>query len=83
MTAMSRPTFEIYIDDDRYAVPTLHLVTADDEAAAREVVDRLVRENAHHLGAELCLEGRLILGVGSFARGRRLGAGDSAASAAA
>ena len=63
----TRPIFEIYVDDDRYGVPTLHLVPADDEAEAREIVDRLLSENAHHLGAELYLEGRLLAGLGSFA----------------
>jgi hypothetical protein len=66
MSAMPRPIFEIYVDDDRYAVPTLHLVPADDEATAREIVSRLLEENAHHRGAELCFEGQLILGVGTF-----------------
>jgi hypothetical protein len=72
MSATTRPMFEIYVDDDRYAVPTLHLVSANDESAARHVVDLLLSENPHHLGAELYFEGRLICGVGSFALTPRL-----------
>jgi hypothetical protein len=68
MSARLQPIFEIYVDDDRYAVPTLHLMPADDVANAREIVSRLLSENIHHRGAELCFEGRLIVGIGSFAR---------------
>ena len=61
-------TFEIFIDDDRYAVPTLYLVPAADEARAVAIAERLVAESRHHLGAELCLDGQRIGGVGSFAQ---------------
>ncbi len=61
-----RPIFEIYVDDDRYAVPTLHLIPADDEADALQVVERLLNENRHYRGAELCFEGRLLAAQGSF-----------------
>ena len=59
--------FEIFVDDNRYAVPTLHLVAAADDAAAREVADRLLAENSHHLGAEVCVDGKVLFRVGSFA----------------
>ena len=65
---MPPETFEIFVDDDRYAVPTLHLVTAEDEAGAVAIAEGMVAESPHHLGAELCLDGRRIAGVGSFAR---------------
>lgn len=61
------PTFEIYVDDDRYAVPTLHLIAAEDEARAREIADRLLNENAHHLGAEVCFEDQVLFRSGSYA----------------
>jgi hypothetical protein len=64
---MPPETFEIYVDDDRYAVPTLHLVVAYDESMATTIAERLVAESPHHLGAELCLEGRRVAGLGSFA----------------
>ncbi|HEY3949861.1 hypothetical protein [Phenylobacterium sp.] len=61
------PIFEIYVNDDRYAVPTLHLVAAEDEAGAREIMDRLLRESAHHVGAELCLDDRVLFRAGAYA----------------
>jgi hypothetical protein len=65
--AMPPPMFEIFVDDDRYAVPTLHFVTAEDDLAAEVIARRMLAENAHHLGAEVCRDGNRILGVGSFA----------------
>lgn len=70
MSAQSPDTFEIYVDDERYSVPTLHLITAATEAHAREVAERLLRESAHHLGAELRLAGERLAGLGSFATRR-------------
>lgn len=64
---MPPETFEIYVDDDRYAVPTLHLITAADEPGAFAVAERMVAESPHHLGAEICLEGQRLAGLGSFA----------------
>lgn len=60
-------TYEIYTDDDRYSVPTLHLVVAADEARALNVARRLIADSPHHLGAEVCLRGRRVAGFGSFA----------------
>ncbi len=59
--------FEIYIDDARYRVPTLHLITDETEVRAREIADRLWRESEHHNGVELRCEGELIYAVGSCA----------------
>jgi hypothetical protein len=67
--------FEIYLDDSRYAVPTLYLVPADDEATARQIAARMLEESSHHLGAELCYDGQLLAALGTFAirprRGQR------------
>ena len=71
MAPSLRPIFEIYVHDDRYAVPTLHLVPAQDAAAARAILDRLLQENAHHLGGEVCLEGRILMGMGTLAQSLR------------
>ena len=59
-------TFELYIDDSRYTVPTLYLIAAD-EAGAVEAARRMVLDSPHHLGAELCLDGRRLIGFGTFA----------------
>jgi hypothetical protein len=61
------PTYELYLDDDRYAVPTLHLIPAKDDHAALVVARRVLAENAHHLGIEICLDGQRVTGLGTFA----------------
>ena len=59
-------TFELYVDDSRYTVPTLYLIAAD-EAGAVEAARRMVIDSPYHLGAELCLDGRRLIGFGTFA----------------
>lgn len=58
MPSWSGHCYELYLDDDRYAVPTLHLIVTDDPASARRTAERLLCENSHHLGAELWGDGR-------------------------
>jgi hypothetical protein len=70
MAGSTALTYELYVDDARYAVPTLHFITAMTEAHAREVAERILRESNHHLGAEVRLEGQRLLGLGSFATRR-------------
>jgi hypothetical protein len=60
-------TFEVYVDDDRYAVPSLYLVTARGEARGRAMAEALWRESDHHRGVELRLHGERLYGVGSMA----------------
>lgn len=67
MSVQLRPTFEIYLDDSRYTVPTLYLVPADDADAARRIVEQMMEESVHHLGAELCFDGQLLAAMGTFA----------------
>jgi hypothetical protein len=67
---MAQLTFEIYLDDARYAVPTLKLIAAPDSDAALRIAELLVAESHHHLGAEVCQGGQRIAGLGSFADGR-------------
>lgn len=59
-------TFEVFIEDSRYSVPTLYLIAAD-EAGAIEATRRMVSDSPHHLGAELRLDGRRLIGFGSMA----------------
>ena len=49
-----RRTFEFYIDDDRYSVPTLQIVTADDDDDARKLAEGLLRNGPHYLSIEVC-----------------------------
>jgi hypothetical protein len=68
LQAMNGPfpqTYELYLDDDRYAVPTLHLIPARDEARAVEIASRLLAESPHHRGAELCQGGERIAVLGA------------------
>lgn len=61
-----RHMFEVYVDDSRYSVPTLYLIAAD-EAGAIEAARRMVSDSHHHVGAELRLDGRRLIGFGSLA----------------
>lgn len=67
MSWLANETFEIFVDDDRYAVPTLHLVPVEGEAVALKIARRLLAESPHHLGVELCQDGRRLVGLGSLA----------------
>ncbi|HEX3700729.1 MAG TPA: hypothetical protein VHV27_08660 [Phenylobacterium sp.] len=53
-------TFEAFVHDDRYTVPTLHLLSAKDDVEARTIADALLRASPHHLGVELCRNGEQI-----------------------
>lgn len=64
-------TFEAFVHDDRYTVPTLHLVSAADEASARSLADELLRASPHHLGVELCHNGEQLAAIGVCAVRRR------------
>ena len=64
MNASEISTFEAFVHDDRYTVPTLHLVSAADEAGARAVADNLLRASPHHMGVELCRNGEQLLALG-------------------
>lgn len=57
-------TYEIFVHDDRYSVPTLHLVTMADVAEARLAADALLRASPRHLGVELCRGGVQIMALG-------------------
>jgi hypothetical protein len=65
--------FQVFITDDRYSVPTLHIVQAASAEAALELARRLVAENLHHLGAEVCDEGIVISSIGVVRTSRKPG----------
>ena len=58
-------TFELYVDDDRYSVPTLHLVTARDAQTAVALAEARLADSAHHRGVELWQSGRRLLALGA------------------
>ena len=59
--------FELYVDDDRYRVPTLRFLRAMNEAQARHIAAQLFRESPHHLGVEVRLRDRRVDALGTFA----------------
>ena len=59
--------YEVFVDDDRYKVPSLYLITAGSEARARAIADELWRTSLHHRGVELRRAGERLLGMGSLA----------------
>jgi hypothetical protein len=61
------PDFEVFIDDDRYSVPSLYLITANSEARARAKAEELLRASDHHQGIELRQDGERIFALGSVA----------------
>lgn len=58
-------TFELYVDDDRYSVPTLHLITAWDSEDAVAVAEARLADSPHHRGVELWQSGRRLLALGA------------------
>jgi hypothetical protein len=64
---LEMPDFEIFIDDDRYSVPSFYLITANSEARARARAEEFLRASDHHHGVELRRDGERIFALGSFA----------------
>jgi hypothetical protein len=58
--------FQVYLDDERYAVPTLHLVSAASLARAIELAEALWREGPHHRGVELRSGDTVLYAAGSM-----------------
>ena len=52
-------TYTLYIEDDRYSVPTLLFVSASDDASARRIA-REKLSDPHHLAVELREDERVI-----------------------
>ena len=66
-------TFELFLHDDRYSVPTLHLVTCVDLAAARAAAEAMLEAGVHHRGVEVCRGGEQLLTLGACAERRPTG----------
>jgi hypothetical protein len=59
--------FEIYVDDTRYEVPSLYLVSASNELRARAIASGMLHGCDHHRGVELRRDGEAVFALGSFA----------------
>jgi len=70
------PDFEVYIDDDRYSVPSLYLITAPSDARARAMAEELLVSSDYHRGVELRRNGEHIFGLGSFGLSPQPGSDD-------
>ena len=62
--------FELFIDDDRYSVPSLYLISVVDMDRALQHAERLLDESHHHRGVEVRHDGVRVYGAGSFACSR-------------
>jgi hypothetical protein len=60
-------TFHFYIDDRRCGAPRSLTVQARDEARAEELARVMLANSRHHIGIEVCEDGRRLFGLGSFA----------------
>lgn len=45
--------FMMFVRDDRYSVPTLAVVTVEDEARAKAIAARRLSESPHHVAVEV------------------------------
>jgi hypothetical protein len=59
--------FEVFIDDDRYSVPSLYLIAVNGEARARAKAEELLNASNHHRGVELRRDGERLYALGSLA----------------
>lgn len=50
----------LFVEDDRYSVPTLSIVPVADVARARALAERALRASPHHLRAEARREDELL-----------------------
>jgi hypothetical protein len=46
-------TFTLFVEDDRYRVPTVALVTCADETSARKIAAARLAESPHHISIEV------------------------------
>jgi hypothetical protein len=71
MDSQVMKTFELFVHDDRYSVPTLHLIPAMEAGVARRSAEILWASSPHYLGVELWCDGEEILTLGACEVGRR------------
>ena len=52
--------FALFVEDDRYTVPTLSIIEADDLSKVREKAEQALRCSPHHLKVEAWREDELL-----------------------
>jgi hypothetical protein len=55
---------QLFITDDRYTVPTLHIIQIEGIAAVGEMAERLLASNVHYLAVEVFDGGVCVCAVG-------------------
>jgi hypothetical protein len=68
-------TYALYVEDDRYSIPTLVLVPAASDGRAKAKATELLLESPHHLSVEVSRNGITLFTVGDK-RGRYDGSRD-------
>ena len=58
-------TYELFITDDRYSVPTLKLVMASNEAGVREEAACSLAESPHHVSVTVYLNAARLFDIGT------------------
>jgi hypothetical protein len=66
---ISLPTFTVLLRHERFATPSLHLVTAVNEAMAQEIADELLDDSPDCIGVEVWEGDRRLYVRGSVAGG--------------
>jgi hypothetical protein len=67
--------YEVYINDARYLVPSLYLISANSEARALKLAEQLLRDSPHHRGVEVRHDGARIAVMGTLAEVQPSGCG--------
>lgn len=52
--------YTIYIEDDRYSVPTIDILMADDDGHARVLGEARLTSSPHYLSAEIWEDERVV-----------------------
>jgi hypothetical protein len=55
--------YTLYIEDDRYTVPTMLIIMADNDTRARDDAVEQLRASPHHLSVEVWDEDRLVAAI--------------------
>ena len=67
MTDDTGSHFNIFVEDDRYAVPTLRFFVEAEGLPPDELAARVLAENEHHIGVEVRQGDRRVVALGACA----------------
>lgn len=55
--------FALFIEDDRYTVPTLSIIAAEDLSKVRAAAEHVLRASPHHLQVEVRRDDKLLFSL--------------------